>query len=369
MLVYVLNYFLIPIYNYLVKNKKVFFLLMSCQLFLVLAYRAPDLCIDYPGYANGFEYISKLSFLDLLPRLRLLSDAVLPSPFSFESGYVVLNWIVAFLGGSFHTFLILHAAFCVYAYSKFISRYSKMPWLSVAIFVSFDFYIYIFGILRHTLSLAFLLFAIPYLEKKKPFKALLFMLLAFSMHKSSIIFVVMLVFIYVRVTKKRFALFTVLCAVAAFLGKNFFKKLITTALTVAGRTSYIKNMTDPKLNLYILFLFLTALLVYLLFDFDFSSDDWATNIILGGFLMSLPMAILAMYSDNIGRSGQFFAIMLIPLIPNVLYQHKSREDKQIGTVLVYVMLLFFMMHRLNATDFYVPYRSIFSVLSGACLLG
>ena len=99
--IYFLNILSLPIYKYIFKNKKQLCIVISLQMFLILSLRDITLCIDYPNYSAGFEYIKGLSIGELFSSFRLIRTAKLVWPFSYESGYVVLNWLVGKLGLAF----------------------------------------------------------------------------------------------------------------------------------------------------------------------------------------------------------------------------------------------------------------------------
>ncbi len=358
MLVYILNYISIPIYHALVKNKKQFVTLMSIQLFLILALRAPELGVDLENYSAGFEFISTLGLGDMLSRLRLISTAHLGYPFSYESGYVLLNWLVAFLGGNFQFFLMIHAAICMASFGSFIYKHSECPWLSFCILVSFDYYTYAFGILRQTLAIAILLFAMSYMEQKKLGKFLLFVFLAFTIHRAALAFVVMSYFAYHMVSKSRYLKLTASFFIVFLTGPFILPKIIKIVFRMVGRNDYIDHITVAKLNNYIVLIFLISIFVYLLADFGEARRNVKFNFLLGGFLLAIPIGIMGMYSDNFGRLGQMFSIMMVPLIPNVIQRQSDRIIRVLGKAIVYLLLFGFMLYTLRGDGWIVPYRTL-----------
>lgn len=359
MLVYILNYISIPIHHALVRNKKQFAILVSMQLFLLLALRAPDLGVDLGNYSAGFEFISSLGLGDLLSRLRLISTANLVYPFDYESGYVVLNWLVSFLGGNFQIFLMVNAAICTAAFGTFIYKHSECPWLSFCILLSFEYYIYAFGILRQTLAIAFLLFALSYIEDNKTGKALLLIFIAFTMHRAALLYVVMFYFARHRVSKGKYQKIIAVFFTLFFVGPFIIPPAIKLVFKVVGRSDYIENVTGATLNNYIILLLLIAVGIYFLGDFNGTRWSKKTNMMLGGFLLAIPIGIMGMYSENFGRLGQMFSIMIVPLIPNVIQHQQDRVIRVLGKAIVFVLMLGFMVYTLRGDAWLVPYRFCF----------
>ena len=105
--IYLFNILSLPIYKAIFKSKKVFCALIALQLFFILALRDISVGTDLPTYSAGFEYIRSLSFLDMISKLRFIRVSELIYPFSFESGYVILNWLIAKVGLGFHSLLAI----------------------------------------------------------------------------------------------------------------------------------------------------------------------------------------------------------------------------------------------------------------------
>ena len=356
MLIYILNFVSIFLYGLLIKNKKLFVALASIQLFLILALRDPLLGVDNAVYMAGYDYISELSFADMLSRLHLIKTADLVYPFAFESGYAVINWIVAALGFNFHGFLILYAAFCTFALGRFVYKYSEDAMLSVIMFVSMGFFIYMFGILRQTIVLALFLLAIPLIKDRKITKFLAVCLIAFTIHRLSII-IVPLYFVYnIKITKKRFVgigmLLLAFFAVSPLIANYVIKPL----LSLFGKSSYDISF---NLNSYIFIMVFLALMILLFASFDeqfVNNPDG--NFLCWCFVYAILIEIVGLYNDVIARAMFVPYVAVIILIPNILKKYKHTGIAVIGKGLLIVLLFAFMIFTLQG-DFVNPYVSCF----------
>lgn len=94
MTIYILNFLTLPLYGF-IFNRRTLCFIASLQMFLILAFRADTIGVDLPTYQTGFEYISGLSFEDMAVTLHFFHFADLPHLWGFESGWVVLNWLVS----------------------------------------------------------------------------------------------------------------------------------------------------------------------------------------------------------------------------------------------------------------------------------
>ena len=340
MWIYVANFILILVYGFLFKNKKLFVTLAAVQIFLILALRAPTLGPDLPAYKGGFEYIAGLDFWDMLSRLHLVKVAELVYPYSFESGYVVFNWLVGALGFDFQGFLMVHAAITVAIVAVFIYRHSDDAPLSFILFISLGFFTFLFGILRQTLAMAVFLLAIPCIRKRQPIRYLLWCFLAFTVHRAAIL-VVPLYFIYnIKMTRR---LYVWLCATLG--GLLAVSPLLATyvlgpILEMLGKSRYQLSFS---LNNYILLMAGFIVLIYIFTSFeDFFEKNLDNSFLCWCFLLAFAIEIMGLYNDVVARAMQIPYIAIIALIPNILKKYKHSGFSTMGRIALVGLTFIFM---------------------------
>lgn len=331
--IYLFNILSIPIYRFLIKDRKCFIILVSVQMFAIMALRDITIGYDLKNYANGFQYISTLSFTEVLSKLRVIQTADLIYHYSYESGYVILNWIVAKLGCSFHTLLVLLAAFNMLSFGVLIYRYSKMPWLSFVLLSGLNMYEYAFGILRQSLAVSIVLWTIPYILKKKRLKACLIILLAFSVHRTSILFFALLFFVEKPITRKVFRNQILCWAGLLLITPVLYEKVLSKILILLGKSKYID--VDFRLNNQILLMVGIVVILYLFVDFNhFAARQ--ERMILWGYLLSIPLEILGMCNDSFARSIEYYYIFVILLIPAVISTYQFQANAELDVRSSYV---------------------------------
>lgn len=360
MLIYILNFLSIPIYALFIKNRKHFVTLMTVQLFLILAFRAPTLGVDLPNYSGGYDFISTLSFGQMLSRLRLLSTADLYYLYSYESGYVFINWIISFFKADFHWFLVCHAAFCMISFGIFIYRYSDCPWLSFCLFTALGFYIYAFGILRQMLAIAILLYSIPSIIDRKAGRFFLIVLAAFTVHRVSIIFIPLYFVAGLKADRRRMGLVG-LGVVLFFLMSNIiYDRLVIPILNLIGKSGYIK-ISEFELNKQIIIMLIIFICIYFFANFKemFPKDGInKNNIFFWGYIVSIAVELIGLYNEVVARAVDVYFIMAIILIPNILENYPELKVKNISKVMIYAISFVFMIYQLSNSAI-VPYVSIY----------
>ncbi|GEM_PF-6138402 len=364
--IYVLSMAMIPIFGLLRgKNKQLGATLNGIQLFLILAFRDITLGADLSNYSGGYQFISSLSFGELIKRLHLFNVADLVYPYAYESGYCVFNWICSKIGLSFHGFLVVCSAFIIISVTKFISKYSLNEWLSFSLFLGLGMYEYSFGILRQTLAVAILLFAFDCAIEGKTKKFLLLVFLAFTMHRIAILFCIIYFLSRVQINKNKMIRYVGICAIFVIFSNLIYEKVIAFVLAKIGKSTYI-NITF-KINNQIILMFAISIIIILFIDFEIFKEK-ELNIFMWSFLCAIPIEILGMNNDGFARAVEIFYIAIIVLLPNIvtLYGKKNsqvREEKflivsidtnTIITCIIYLMMFGMMIYTLK-DSFIVPY--------------
>ena len=340
MLIYILNFISIPIYAIFIRNKKKLVMLLSIQLFLLLALRSETLGTDLATYRDGYTYISSLSFGDMLGRLRLFQVAKLKYPFSFESGYVVVNWIFVKAGLSFHTFLALYAAFVSFSYGHFIYKYSELPWLSFAMFYSLSFFEYSFGILSQTIE-------------KKPISFFGLVALAFTFHRIAILWCFVYFLAKFKIKKSTFG---ALCLVElAFLSLSplIYERIITPVLEILGKNKYIS--VDFAINNFFILIVVIAFLLWSVIDFKKIDKTFSTFFF--AFLILLLVEILGLNQDVFARARVIPLCSILILVPGAIKRYRDYKTSVLIRMVVYVCLFGFMIYQLKDSVIvpYVPF--------------
>lgn len=348
MLIYIFNFISILLYGAFIKNKKTLVTVASIQIFLILALRSTSLGADANVYEAGFEYISSLSFGGLVSKLNFISVADLIHPYSFESGYVVLNWLVAKTFGSFTWLLILHAGFCVLTVGVFIYRYSDNPALSFCLFASLGFFVQFFFILRQTLAMCIMLWSLRFVKKRKFVKFFVLFLIAFTIHRAVIVFLPLYFICNFKITKHKYAVLILCLLLFLAVSPVFANYILPPILRLFNLTYYELNFSYNNL---ILLMFLILLLIYFFQNFKETEKD---KLLLWMFVLSVIVEIIGMYNDVIARAVYGLYMSVIILIPNILSRYKDRQVARVGEILVVVLVFFFMVYSLPSSTI-VPY--------------
>ena len=354
MWIYLLNVLTIPIYNRLIKNRKLFIIIVGLQLFLILALRSTVLGVDLPNYEGGYEFIRGLDNNDLWSRLNGFGMADLVYPFNYESGYTLFNWIFSHLGLNFHGFLVVCALINIISISWFIYEYSKKPWLSFVIFSTFGFFAYDFGIIRQSLALSMVLLSYILIDKKNRIAGIISFLIALSIHRTAIIALPLLFVCHIKlITRKKFLILLLLTIPILLLSGLLYNGFIVDVMSHLGK-GYVGH--DIIINNLMLLLFIIALLVMIFCNFS-KLKEKVDSVACYALVFSIYFMIFGLYNDVLARAVEYYSIFLVILIPMVIEQYKSQKASLIIEIGVYMLLIGFMYFSIKGSviDPYILY--------------
>lgn len=356
MFIYLINFALIIFWGNFLKDKRISSVMILTQMFLLLALGDISLGVDSGVYSEGYKYIARLDFADMLSRLHLVHSADLRYPFAFESGYVFLNWVIAHMGIDFKGFLIIISAFMMFSIGKFVMKYAEKPWISLLLYVSLGFFTYDFGILRQAMALHILLFAFPAIIERDFKKFLLYVFIACLMHRTAIVFIPIYFFGNKKFNKNTILVSFWVDIVLIVFMPILLERIVYPFFSYIGKGTAVTQLVFSLNNLIILLMLIMVILFVFIDLKKCQSDVWRG--ILWAFTFSVFIEIAGSYNESIGRIIHYYYIYVILLIPKAIQSYRERNTRLlVSFVLIFLLLGFYMYSLIDSTI--VPYKVFF----------
>lgn len=358
MTVLVANAVLILLYSVVFRsNKKIVVGLGALQIFMVLALRADTYGTDAVYYMNGYALVSTFSWNDLLESLSTnpFSTAHLVWPYSFENGWVVLNWVVSRLGLDYHLFVIITSAITAICFGRFSYRYSESPGLTLFVISCMNFLLYSFFILRQTMALCICLEAIPFILKRKPLPFCLTVFFACCFHRSAILFAVLYPLAGLELKRNTFPKAVGVFFIVLLLSMFVFPAALPAVLSFFWKAHLELNFEWNNLIL------LQLLIVVGCCFFDtakIGSESRKNNLLLWALLASLISYAPMLNNEVLARSNEYLWIFVAPLIPLMINRIQGHA-RVLVTMLLVVLLMGFLVYQVEGSVF-DPYVSCLS---------
>ena len=177
------------------SERKTTFLYLSMS-FLILTFLASF------RYAIGFDYFSYRKIYENAASSTLCDTF---SAHRYEPLFYLICRIFCLSGFSYPVFLLFVNCFLIFTAMRFIYSYSRVPWLSVYLFLTLQFLAYNMNLLRQSVAVCFFLLAYPCLKKQRLLRYSMLILAGGLFHNS----LFLMWFLYFLLTRKHSKLFLV----------------------------------------------------------------------------------------------------------------------------------------------------------------
>ncbi|MFR0513462.1 EpsG family protein [Limosilactobacillus mucosae] len=335
--------FLIIIMTYPVikYNKNLYLIINSICIFIVMALRSSSVGADTIPYKNFFESTN----LQNLPSNFINWLAPLQGQ-RFETGFMLYNKILYSISSNFQCELIITSLLIITCYVFFLVRLEINYFWGFLTYLSLGFFANSMNLMRQSIAWALLLVAFVYCIEKKPFKFLLFVMLAAGMHVTAWLFLVVYPLSFMNINIKN---------VSLIFGSSFiitftFEKLygfVSNYSTEASSFSedIISNQLNGGVNLAINILLFTLIFligVNICLDKTLRLNDKTKRIVKTSLYMlisAIAVSIVSFKFSQLSRIAMYFATGEIILIPFIIENIRNYRLKRIISGIVTIGLI------------------------------
>ena len=316
-------------------NNKVILWIFFATLIVLLALRSDSVGTDLRAYEYYFHFIAESDWRDLL------------NPFyirDIEWGYVLLNKVVSSTCYEFHFFLAVVALLTVLPIAALYVRESRLPFLTIVLFINMPTFVMLFSGLRQSIAIAIGAVAFRYVKNKQPFKFIFAVFVAFMFHISALVLLIMYPIYHIKITKKYMPAILVL-----FMGIVMYaREILIFAIQFMG-SKYASRYADiEETGAYAM---LSLFLLFTLFAFKFICENKQNKELLGlrnFLLINLFIQAFSPINTIVMRLGYYYLIFIPLLIPLVIKHGKIQDKFLLGIAHVAMIIFFFIYYFINA---------------------
>lgn len=298
------------------------------MLFVLLALRHTSMGIDLYKRNSDSGYLPSFKELNTYTWKKVL---MLKEYINYEKGYIIFNKLIGSIYNHEQFFLGACAFVSFLPIAVYIYKRSKIPLLSICVFVGLPVFLMYFSGIRQCIAIGLTVVSMFFIEKKLKIPFILTVLLAAQFHYTSIIFLVAYPLYYVRLQTLTKLIFVTLLPIIFIIRRPLFSVLsklfkddAETAATGAGT------------------LFIVFCLIYLFLIFFNDSEDRKQNGLINlCYVACVCQAFSGIYQLAM-RVGYYFMIYMIISIPNTISNMKDKGvSEKREYILSYMILLFF----------------------------
>ena len=345
MAIYLVNFFLIAIYTLIYysqpkekRNKKTlsfFIILSTLQLILLQSVKDINLGSDMPFYWKYYNLQLNYNFSEL-------------SFSRFELLFKILTKLVTNITNSKSIYLFVISCLSTAPIGYITYKYSKSPFLSILLYLSFGFYAFNFSGLRQAVAFGLIFFSYKFIMEKKLYKYLITVICAILFHKSAFIFLPAYFFYNIKLNKIKF-LILFLVDISFFI----FKVPIY---------SFISNIFYEEYGVVISNSYLWMVMCFAIFMFSLIfykkvlEKNTSATILYVLVAIGTSIMIFAPVANNILRVANYYYMFVILLVPEVISVLKENKN-QILMMFIVIFCCFVLYYYSLSIDLYniVPY--------------
>lgn len=267
----------------------------------------------------------------------------------FEVGFKVFTSIVVGLSHNLQMYMLAIAVFSIAPVFYVAHRYSKMPFLSIALYIFLGFFAFNFSGLRQSMAMGMTLIAYVSFREKKPRKSILVIATAALLHYSAILYFPAFFLRKKQLTDVKIIIFGVVSALIFILKNQIFElgtKYLYQEYAIVQSDSYRWTVLSFITVSFCLFFYKKVIA---------ENDDNSFLYVLS--LVGVILMLFAPIADNIMRVANYYYIYIIFLIPEVLYSIKSYKHRLAcsGILILIFSLVYISLLRFDAYKI-IPYE-------------
>ena len=302
------------------KIKKIYLLVVFVGLFILLSKRA--LVSDSIRYAERFHYLSSCSWKEFFA-------------YDWEILYKIINRVIGFFTDDERIFLNIISVFSLIGPYVYIRNNSKNYMISCMFYVAIGSFGLNNYILRQSLALSFILVGIEFLKNKKVKYYIIFSVLAFLIHTSSVMSLLVLPIYYTKEENKPKIMLVI--GIILFIFKNLIVQYLAKILDYEGYIGSVHGYANS--GYVILAILILIMIAHLLIDKEKSIEKEDSIKMTESLVYSCIMLhILGTANAIIGRGADTFSDST-GILASYLVDNRRIENNKIIAVIEVIMII------------------------------
>lgn len=294
----------------LMKNKKRAAILAGIQLFLVSMLRAETVGADLRRYLAGFNTIAHFSWADM-------------TRISWESGYLVLNKVIASINASPWFFLACTSFIIVFSVVSFSLKHSPIPAFSIFIYISYGFFFSSFSLLRMYLAISLTLLSIHYAIQKKYVWFAVFTVVAYFFHRTALFLFLFPIVDWLRKTRAGWVWLITIVSII-YVGANPILRFLSRFARIGVEESGASSGSGYSL-LFFYVIILTGIILYTNSKSYSPQRNSYVNVLITMMVCSIILQVLSTQHSVLTRATHYFLVPAMLMIPNITTERRTLQ--------------------------------------------
>lgn len=229
------------------KKKRIYLMIVLIIIYTFILGRRGFLAWDWVHYYPNFINIASLK------EFFIKRGFGLSNPYEF--GYMLwLSFCKTIFNNNYDAYVLFTTFLDIILLSILFLMYSPYPIFSIFIFLIFGGFVFQLDLMRNIKALILFLFSLNYINKKKYFKAFLLVILSLCIHRTSLIYLFLILSRFLeKEVKKKYLLIIFFIGIFVYIfGDDFLKDILKGILSILNTLDIdILRGIQNKLNVYL----------------------------------------------------------------------------------------------------------------------
>lgn len=248
---------------------------------------------------------------------------------NLEIGWIIFSRVVWMLFPRDKALVLAVGIITLISFSIFFWRYSRNLAISFLVFICMGFWGMSFFILRQLVAMSILLFAYPFLEKRKPVPFFLLVALAAVFHQTAWIFLLVYPITYFGRDARYHVFMFSAGAVLLLCGRS-----ITEFLISVSRNGDMYSITGERSGILLLGLFIIVLIISNYIAPALREYPYSHELELGAVLQTLSITLPVFV-----RAVDYFSVSLTLILPNACAEIEAGHQRLLAQMALVVLLV------------------------------
>lgn len=321
------------------QKKKIFCWLSSTSWVLISGLRHISIGADTANYARSFERAGSTEWVDVFNAmyrvyLQGYSPELSAEYFLYKDpGYLLFQKVVHLFTDNYQVYLVLIAAFFFAAMGRFIYKNSVDPCFSYILFSTLFYSFFAITGHRQTLATTLIVFiGYEFIKERKFWKFILVALLAYLLHKSSIVFLPFYFLSRIKISGKYLAALGGFTAVILGIGGQ-------ATIWLASLVGYdIEEVYEAATYTFTTLMVMVALVVLLCYS-RFKNDSPYKGIEVSATMLAAMFALFTLVNHGMMRIQQYYSLAMMLSLPSAFTAFKPRNRFLVTLLCVFVLVI------------------------------
>lgn len=317
----------------------------ALPMFALIAFRGGSMGADTSSYLKFFSRMANTPW----NKIFIINE----NGYQFEEGFVIFEKIMTLITDNPKIYQVIYSSIYLVSVVTFANRIEKRNFSFLFFFATIGLYTFMFTGVRQCLAMSILLWSYPYIKRRKLLPFLLILALAFTFHKSSILFIAAY-FIYNRRLIWQNSILYAGFAALAYLNIGIIQEWFNDALDY----DYGVESTGNGIIFFAVIAVITAFALFVVFYYKQQTPEFTGFINIG--IIVLILWCLRLVTRVAERPSYYFMFFSAAMLCYAIEEIPNKRDKEIIGIFVYAAFMLLYVYKfLTGFASLVPYKTFF----------